>query len=206
MSVLSGETIRALIKNEKLKFSPPLDEFQIRDASVDLRMGTTILIPKFYSFGLENQVLDPLEPSMNFEVNELEKGDSFLIPPGLCLILTTMEEVTLPDNVIGTLMPRTSVNRMFLTIDLTGPVDPNYSGRLFVPTINKNPVMAIKIIPGLRIFQIIFQFLDRAVRKGKGSRYTKRDVAGGAKSVAEKEEANFIRKGNLKGLKEKYKI
>ncbi len=211
--ILTRHEISDLIKEEKLVFSPALDGFQNQPHAVDLRLGTVFYLPKIWKLtdqGREVLNVDVTEKAGdNFEKIELKPGQYFELAPGESIIAATLEKVSLKaDNLMGVLYPRSSINRRGLSVDLTGIVDVHYCGHLMIPILNKTSSQVIRIYPGERICQIVFQTLSQdiaqkdAKRHGKGdAKYDGCDANNLSSRKDADEEMALIRKGDFKTLK-----
>ena len=176
--ILTRHEIWQLIAEKKIIFSPPLDEFQNQPHAVDLRLGRIFYVPKIWKIsarGREILTVDFLsENNKNFEKIKLKNGQFFELAPGESVIAATAEKISIREkNLMATLHPRSSTNRRGLSVDLTGIVDANYSGNLMIPIKNKTASQIIRIWPGERICQLIFQQLVRALDPADAQRYGK---------------------------------
>jgi len=211
--ILTRHEISDLIKQEKLVFEPELDKFQNQPHAVDLRLGTVFYLPKIWQLtkgGREVLNVDVTESAGdNFEKIELKPGQFFEIAPGESIIASTLEKITMgAEDVMGVLYPRSSINRRGLTVDLTGIVDAYYSGHLMIPILNKTSSQIIRIYPGERICQVVFQKLannlsrEDALRHGASSAKYNGSSANDLSSKKDAdEEINLIRSGDLTSLK-----
>jgi len=205
MSVLSKLEIIERIKKGDLSFEPSLDLFQIQTHSVDLRLGSTFLIPKSWEMTQAGRVslnIDYLSGNKKryFDVIDLEPGQYFEILPREFIIVTALEKIKLANDLVGTLYPRSSVNRRGLSVDLSGVIDAGYEGNLIVPVRNNTANQIIRVYPGERFCQIVFQSLSRKVRPKK-SRYQKKDIIVGILKERSRKEMKLIREGKIKELK-----
>lgn len=207
------ESIRA----GKLAFEPALDAFQIQPHAVDLRLGTTFRIPKTWRMtekGREALSVDYLDPANGdlFDVIELAPGQYFEVLPGEFAIVTTLEKITMPDDVMSILFPRTSFNRRGLAVDLSGIIDVRFHGRLTIPVRNNTHTQVIKLYPGERICQVIFQQLsqrmsyEEAMMHGANlSKYHEVDGEQHHEAQADKEvEMSLVKQGKIDELKTDY--
>jgi len=211
--ILTRHEIVALIKTKKLIFEPTLDAFQNQPHAVDLRLGTVFYLPKIWKLtkaGREVLTVDVTESAGdNFEKIELKPGQFFELAPGESIIASTLEKISLnADDVMGVLYPRSSINRRGLAVDMTGIVDAHYSGHLMIPILNKTSSQIIRIYPGERICQVVFQRLARglqkvdALRHGAGlAKYNGADAKHLSSQKDANEEIALIRKGDMKSLK-----
>ena len=215
MAVLTKEQILKKIKEGELSFTPKLDKFQVKAHSIDLRMGFTFLIPKHWHMtrrGREPLSIDYYDPALpagrqgtknnHYEVVELEQGQYFDILPQEHVIISTLESIKMPANVMAILFPRSSVNRRGLSVELSGIIDAGYEGQLIIPVTN-NIRQTIRLYPGERFCQVIFEELA-APTKNMPSRFHKQDVIKGFMTEKSSSERNLIRKGDIKKLKSRY--
>lgn len=209
MGVLIKDDILKYIENGEISFSPQLDKFQLQMHSVDLRIGMTFLVPKPWRMtdkGREAIAVDHLEGSReHFEVLELEEGQYFELLPNEFVIISTLETITMPQNLMGILYPRSSVNRQGLSIDLSGIIDAGYKGTLIIPVRNNMPSQVIRIYPGERFCQIVFHTLNEKVDVSL-SRYHEKDISQGVMKEKDAIETKLIKKGKLTELKRDYTI
>jgi len=147
--VLSGETIKKLISEGKIKIDP-YDESQVGAVSVDLRLGDQALNP---DSGKE----------INLQDYHLSLDEFLLANP--------IETITLPDNLIARIIPRSSFARLGILVTFDADLlPPNYSGKpiLTLKNLSKKPVL---LRSGLAICQLLFEEVDTPV-SGYKSRYT----------------------------------
>lgn len=207
MSVLIKDEILKRIKEGALEFKPGLDSLQVQGHSVDLRLGFTFMIPKVWKpteAGREALSLDPLRSigGSHFDVVELEQGQHFDLLPNEHILVSSLETITIPKDLMAVLYPRSSVNRRGLSIDLTGIIDAGYSGKLILPVRNNTRSQTIRMYPGERFCQLVFQQLSGEVDVKK-SRHHMRDVAEGL-AKEDTKEVDLVTKGDIDGLKKAY--
>ena len=155
--------------------------------------------------GRETLLVTPLATAGQelFDIVELEQGQYFELLPQEYVLVSSLESVKIPSDLMAILYPRSSTNKKGLSLDLTGIVNSGYEGQLTFPMRNNLP-SRIRLYPGERVCQLVFEELTGPVTTEK-SRYHKRDVAEGA--VKEKEgEAELILKGDIKKLKADYRL
>ncbi len=210
MAILTRAQIMKRMEQDGLGFTPNLDTFQLQEHSVDLRLGFTFIIPKSWHLtpaGREAVMIDPFSTivqSPYFDIVELEQGQFFELLPGEHITVSTLEAVKVPNDLMGVLYPRSSTNRRGLSVDLTGIVDSGYEGQLIIPLRNSTPHQTIRLYPGERICQIIFEELGETVIP-RQSRYHKKDIIEGmiaGNLPGEREiEMALIMKGDIRKLK-----
>lgn len=147
--VLSGETIKEYIKKDRLKIDP-FQENLVGSVSVDLRLGP--------------QALDP-DKGKQINLRDYHLSlDEFLL-------VNTIEKLTLPDNLIARIIPRSSLARLGVLVTFDADLlPPNYSGKpiLTMKNLSKRPIL---LGVGLAVCQVLFEEVDKPV-KGYRSRYT----------------------------------
>ncbi len=209
MAVLTKEEILTYVREEKIAFKPALDRFQLQAHSVDLRLGFTFLVPKSWRVtkaGREALHMDYFAEDRPeyFDIVELEKGQFFDLLPGEHILVSSLESITIPNDLMGVMYPRSSTNRKGISVDLTGIIDSGYEGQLVIPIRNNTQSQTVRLYPGERFCQIVFERLQHAVDARK-SRYHQRDIIEGVDvDSLEQErqtEIELIRSGDIKSLK-----
>ncbi len=216
MAILTKNQIMERVAKGNITFTPNLDEFQVQAHAIDMRLGYTFLIPKSWHMtpngreALRIDHLDKRKPEY-FEVVELEEGQCFELLPGEYVLASTFESVKIPNDLMAILYPRSSTNRKGLSVDLTGIVDSGYEGQLVIPIRNNTGSQVVKLYPGERFCQIVFERLEEAVDAEK-SRYHKKDIIDGfimskdEKKKREAEEIRYVSEGKISALKSERKI
>lgn len=117
--ILSDRDIAAALDEGRIEIDAPLVDEQFQPASIDLRIG--------------HEVLDVT----NGEVLDLQHGGTFTLEPWTFYLGTTLESVTLPDDLVGDLAGRSSFAREGLIVHLVaGYCDPGWSGQLTLEMLN----------------------------------------------------------------------
>jgi dCTP deaminase len=208
MSIITKDEIIKLINSGELSFKPALDQFQVQGHSVDLRLGFTFMIPKLWQVtpkgreGFDISHFDNLS-AKRFDVVELEQGQYFDLLPGEYVLVSTLETIKIPNYLMSVLYPRSSTNRKGLSLDLTGIIDAGYEGQLILPMRNNTNAQTVRLYPGERVCQVVFERLDNPV--SHVSKYHKRDVIDGAQKE-NRNEVDYVIKGDIDGLKTNFKI
>jgi dCTP deaminase len=163
--ILSGEQIREYIRQGRILIDP-FDERLIGPSQIDLRLGS-----KFRIFKATNLV-DPFDKNSIEENTELvdTKGKPFVIRPSQLILGITLEKVAVPNDLVASIEGRSSIARMGVFIHISsGHVNPGSGSRGPIPVtleiLNMNPA-SVKLYPGMRICQLLFYTMDRAVSKG----------------------------------------
>lgn len=213
MSILTKKEILERISEKNVVFSPPLDTFQVQAHAIDMRLGFTFLIPKAWHLTKQGRValnvdyFSKLRPNY-FDTIELEQGQYFELLPGEHILVSTLESVSVPDDLMAVLYPRSSTNRKGLSVDLTGIIDSGYSGQLVIPVRNNTLSQTVRLYPGERFCQIVFEKLESNVQAEK-SRYHNKDIVDGFilnKKRGDTAEIAFVSSGKIRELKQKYPV
>ncbi|MEX2014917.1 MAG: dCTP deaminase [Candidatus Saccharimonadales bacterium] len=211
MAILTKDDITQYLKDKEIKISPGIDKFQLQAHSIDLRLGFTFLIPKVWRVtkaGREQLHMDYFSSDKPeyFDIIELEKGQFFDLLPGEHILVSSFESITLPKDLMAVMYPRSSTNRKGISVDQTGIIDSGYSGQLVIPIRNNTQSQTVRLYPGERFCQIVFEKLTGGV-KARKSRYHEKDIIDGVDASSlksEKQEASLIKKGEIKKLKTDY--
>lgn len=214
MAVLTKDEILAYITDGGIAFKPGLDTFQLQAHSVDLRLGFTFLIPKSWKVTQEGRVALHMDyfgdrQKEYFDIVELEQGQYFDLLPGEHVLVSSLESIKIPDDLMAVMYPRSSTNRKGISVDLTGIIDSGYEGQLVIPIRNNTLSQTVRLYPGERFCQIVFERLSHEVVARK-SRYHQRDIIDGVDvDSLEKErqvEIELLKSGDIKKLKADHQI
>lgn len=212
MAVLTQTEILERVKNGEIAFKPALDTFQLQAHSVDLRLGFTFLVPKSWQMtkaGREALHMDYFadERPEYFDIVELEQGQFFDILPGEHVLVSSLESIKVPDDLMAVMYPRSTTNRKGISVDLTGIVDSGYEGQLVIPVRNNTQSQTVRLYPGERFCQVVFEQLEHTVHARK-SRYHERDIIEGVDTDSLQTERDIeiklIKAGDIKKLKNDY--
>jgi dCTP deaminase len=147
--VLTGNEIRKLIEKKELQIEP-FEEEIVRENGLDLRIGEEYAI---YAFN--NQVIDVCElTSSNHLFSKVQAKDGRIaIPPNKFALLTTLEYVKFPRNVVGLCNLRSTLARYGLTIPPT-IVDAGFEGNLTIEVVNSSNNYIV-LRPRVRFLHVI---------------------------------------------------
>lgn len=152
VSVLSDRTIKQALASGRLRIEP-LDEAAIQPASVDLRLDSAFRVFKTTSRPYVDvaQEVDDLT-----ELVEISPEEPFVIQPNTFVLGSTVETITLADDVVARVDGKSSLGRLGLLVHATaGYVDPGWTGKLTLELSNQSQ-MPIALYYGMRIAQISF--------------------------------------------------
>lgn len=213
MAVLTKNDILAYVAAGKISFDPGLDSFQLQAHSVDLRLGFTFLVPKSWHVtkaGRESLHIDYFAPQKKaeyFDIVELEQGQFFDLLPGEHVLVSSLESLKIPDDLMAVMYPRSSTNRKGISVDLTGIIDSGYEGQLVIPVRNNTQFQTVRLYPGERFCQVVFEKLAQDVVARK-SRYHQRDIIDGVDVDSLEQERDkeikLITTGEIRKLKAEF--
>jgi len=211
MAILTKKQILERVKKGDIGFKPNLDQFQVQAHAIDMRLGYTFLLPKSWHLtdrGREALRIDHFDKNRQdyFDVIELEQGQYFELLPNEYVLASTLESIKVPNDLMAILYPRSSTNRKGLSVDLTGIIDSGYEGQLVIPVRNNTGSQVVKLYPGERFCQMVFEHLDETI-DAENSRYHNKDIVDGfirlkdEKKRRDLEEIEYVSKGKIKELK-----
>lgn len=128
----------------------PADNSLVNPASVNLRIGTTLVVESPGGGTCEVDI------SRNNEINP------FLVDPGEWILTHTQEIVTLTDQMEAEVCLRSSAARAGWQAALAGYIDPGWSGRITLEFQNVRRFQVLPIYPGLELCQLRVRALDIA--------------------------------------------
>src|SRR3989339_1571931 len=216
--ILTRNAILERIHKNELVFEPGLDKFQLQPHAIDLRLGYKFLIPKNWVMtergrvALKVSIEDTDIHSEQFEEIILKPGQYFDLLPNEFVIGTSLEriEMNAPD-LMAILFPRTSTNRRGIDLSLSGIIDTGYNGHLIFPMKNEAGNQVIRIYPGERICQVLFQKLTSPLTIEEANLHgltaAKYTESGSQTFQLDKEsERQLLIQGKLEDLKKNFRL
>lgn len=170
--ILSDRDIRAAIAAGRFVLDP-WDPGMLQPSSVDVRLHRQFRVFRNSRY----THIDPREQQDELtELVEPEGDDPFVLHPGEFVLASTVEKVTLPDDLAGRLEGRSSFGRLgLLTHSTAGFIDPGFTGHI---TLELSNVATLPIIlwPGMKIGQLCLLRMSSPAERpygspGLGSRY-----------------------------------
>jgi dCTP deaminase len=163
--VLSDRTIKELIAAGRIVIRP-LDPDCIQPASVDVHLDN-----KFLVFRNARRPYIDVRQNMDdlTEMVEIEGDKPFILHPGEFVLGSTLESVTIPDDLVARLEGKSSLGRLGLLIHSTaGYVDPGWSGQLTLELSNVAN-LPVTLYHKMKIGQISFLRLTTPAENLYGS-------------------------------------
>jgi dCTP deaminase len=172
--ILSDVSIRKELADGRIVIDP-LDDRHVQPSSVDLRVDRYFRVFRNDT----TPYIDPKQPQEDLTMLvEVDEGKAFILHPGEFVLGSTLEIVTLPDDLVARLEGKSSLGRLGLLIHSTaGFVDAGWSGHLTLELSNVAN-LPIAIYPGMKIGQISFIRMTSPAERPYGSSETRSKYQG----------------------------
>jgi dCTP deaminase len=163
--LLSDRDILAEIKANRVVVEP-YDESMIQPSSIDFRLDRYFRVFENHRYPHIDPAADQSDLTREVEPN----GDEpFILHPGEFVLGSTLEVVTLPDDLAARVEGKSSLGRLgLLTHATAGFVDPGFSGHVTLELANV-ATLPIKLYPGMKIGQLCFFRLSSPAEHPYGS-------------------------------------
>ena len=163
--LLSDRDIRTEVEAGRLAVEP-WDAALVQPSSVDVRLD------RFFRVFNNSRYthIDPAEQQDDLTtLVEPEGDDPFVLHPGEFVLGSTLEIVTLPDDLAGRLEGKSSLGRLgLLTHSTAGFIDPGFTGHITLELSNVAN-LPITLWPGMKIGQLCLFRLSSAAEHPYGS-------------------------------------
>jgi dCTP deaminase len=163
--VLSDRTIQRLLAEGRIEIDP-YDPALLQPSSVDVRVDRYFRVFRNsrYPYIDVKQEQEDLT-----ELVEIDGDDPFILHPGEFVLGSTLERVTLPDDLVARLEGKSSLGRLGLLIHSTaGFIDPGWDGHVTLELSNVAN-LPITIYYGMKIGQLSFVQLSEPAESPYGS-------------------------------------
>ncbi|HJS70320.1 MAG TPA: dCTP deaminase [Gaiellaceae bacterium] len=163
--VLSDRTIRRLLGEGRIGIEPYEEEL-LQPSSVDVRVDRLFRVFRNsrYPFIDVKQEMEELT-----ELVEVEPDEAFILHPGEFVLGSTLERITLPDDLVARLEGKSSLGRLGLLIHSTaGFIDPGWDGHVTLELSNVAN-LPITIYYGMKIGQLSFVQLSEPAEHPYGT-------------------------------------
>jgi dCTP deaminase len=162
--VLSDRTIRRLIEEARIGIEP-YDPALMQPSSLDVRVDRYFRVFRNSRYPYIDVKAEQEELTELVEVGD----EAFILHPGEFVLGSTLERVTLPDDLVARLEGKSSLGRLGLLIHSTaGFIDPGWDGHVTLELSNVAN-LPITIYPGMKIGQLSFVQLSEAAEHPYGS-------------------------------------
>jgi dCTP deaminase len=163
--VLSDRTIKRLLDEGRIGIDPYAEEL-LQPSSVDVRVDRLFRVFRNsrYPFIDVKQEMEELT-----ELVEVDSDEAFILHPGEFVLGSTLERITLPDDLVARLEGKSSLGRLGLLIHSTaGFIDPGWDGHVTLELSNVAN-LPITIYYGMKIGQLSFVQLSEPAEHPYGS-------------------------------------
>lgn len=161
--LLAKDAIIKELEKGTIQVDPQLDPSQVREASIDLRLGNT-----FRVFQPSEHPIPITEESDYRNFTKEVVRDKFLLAPQATILGVTMEKITLPSDISAWIEGRSRFARLGLLIHISaGLIQPGISNHQVLEITNLGP-NTLELHAGEKVCQLVFQRLEgRATYTGK---------------------------------------
>lgn len=167
--ILSDRDIKQALADGRIKIEPKDDlDRRIGPDGVDFRLGNTFLV-----FERNKQAyIDPRRAETAKGTTRqiiVKTGEPFIVHPHELVLATTLERVSLPDDLLGRLEGRSSLGRLGIIVHSTASVfHPGWDGTATMELGNLG-VMPVALYPRMRICSFTFERMSSPVEQPYGS-------------------------------------
>jgi dCTP deaminase len=163
--LLSDRDLVSEIKAENLALEP-FEPALMQPSSIDVRLD------RFFRV-FNNHLYTHIDPAQQQDdltaLVEVADGEAFVLHPGEFVLASTLEIITLGDQLAGRLEGKSSLGRLgLLTHSTAGFIDPGFSGHVTLELSNVAN-LPIKLWPGMKIGQLCIFRLSSPAEHPYGS-------------------------------------
>ena len=172
---LCDADIKRYLDEKIIEISPRPGNDKISGATVDVRLGNSFRMfrehatPFIDLSGPREEVSAQLDKVMSEEII-IADNDAFFLHPGELALATTLESLTLPDNIVGWLDGRSSLARLGLMVHITAHrIDPGWHGKIVLEFFNAGK-LPLALRPNMAIGALSFEILSGHAEKPYNAR------------------------------------
>ena len=169
--ILSDRSLREQIDAGRIVLDP-FDESLVQPSSIDVRISNLFRVFRNHTRGVIDVKVDleDLTELVEMPVDERGVGDeAFMLHPGEFVLGSTLERVTVPDDVVGRVEGKSSLGRLGLLIHSTaGFVDAGFDGHITLELANVAS-LPLTLYPGMKIGQISFMTMTTPAENPYGA-------------------------------------
>lgn len=148
--LLSDRDLRAELDAGRVRLDP-YDPDMIQPSSVDVRLDRRFLVFDNHRYGCIDPAVE--QPDLTRPV-QIDGDEPFILHPGEFVLASTLELVSLPDDIASRLEGKSSLGRLgLLTHSTAGFIDPGFTGHVTLELSNV-ATLPIKLWPGMKIGQL----------------------------------------------------
>lgn len=172
---LSDSDIEAYLASGKLVITPKPESSRINGVTVDIRLGDQFRIfrehttPYIDLSGPKAEVTSALDNVMS-DVITIAEHEAFYLHPGELALSSTLESVSIPNDLVGWLDGRSSLARLGLMVHVTAHrIDPGWRGQIVLEFYNSGK-LPLALRPGMTIGALSFETISSPVARPYTSR------------------------------------
>lgn len=185
--VLSDVDLVAALESGHVKINPAPDlELQLGACSLDLRLG-----PEFRVFERARTAFIDARSAINWDeftrVVTVPDGEPFIMHPNELVLAATIEEISLPADMLGRLEGRSSLGRLGIIVHGTAPMFfPGFVGRCVLELGNIGP-MPVALYPEMRICSFTIERISSPSSRPYKGKYSGQQGPIGSKLQGDRE-------------------
>jgi dCTP deaminase len=185
--VLSDVDLQAALESGEIGISPVPDlNTQMGACSLDLRLGHEFRVFE----RARTAFIDPRE-TIDWDsftrLVRVEEGEQFIMHPQELVLASTIENISLPPDILGRLEGRSSLGRLGIIVHGTAPLFfPGLSGCAVMELGNIGP-MPVALYPGMRICAFTFERLSSPSSRPYKGKYSGQSGPVGSKLQRDEE-------------------
>ena len=146
---------------EKLSLVAPFNPAQVQPASYDVRLADDFLEMRRCTL--------PIDPhNLVDDLWQRSQSDQFLLQRGQFVLGRTVEHVTIQDDMVGFIHGCSTLGRLGLLVQISGTLDPGFSGIVTLSLRNVGP-RPIILTSGMKIGQVEWRFMAQTPKLAYGS-------------------------------------
>ena len=159
MSTITKDGLKVFLSRDKnaLVITPIMASRQFGESSVDVRLGNQFIVFRAHRFGIfEPAGISTLEPRQIQERQILPFGGELVLHPGMLVLGSTFEYISIPNDLECQIEGRSSWARLGLQVATATAIEPGFKGVITLEMSNVATV-PLKLMPGIRIAQLLFR-------------------------------------------------
>lgn len=187
--LLSDRDILAQIDAGRVRLDP-FDPVLVQPSSIDVRLDRYFRLFDNHRYPFIDPAVD--QPDLTRLV-EVDADEAFILHPGEFVLASTLEQVSLADDIAARVEGKSSLGRLgLLTHATAGFVDPGFTGHVTLELSNV-ATLPIKLWPGMKVGQLCFFQLSSPALHPYGTTQRGSHYQGQRGPTASRSYENFVR-------------
>lgn len=164
-----GVTLSDVEISREIAYGPlnidPFESENLQPASYDLTLGS-----EFIEYQMSGDSYTIINPEVGAgELGQRYEVDTYVLDPGEFILATTVEEISLPDDISAEVKGRSSLGRLGVIPHTAGWIDPGFEGTITLEFVNHNDY-PVALKSGMRCCQIIFNQMREPAKEPYGEK------------------------------------